>query len=133
MNLFLSNNISKTKSNKCKIPGGYTPRNVARAWTYETTLAVDHEVPDGLFPRRISDIIEFFKTSPTTTILNISAPTTSCTSSRQILRTTTLPSSSDAFSQDLFIDDIIYDSFQRVYHPESGKTDHRPVRSDADL
>lgn len=27
--------------------GGYTPRNVARCWTYETTLAVDREVADG--------------------------------------------------------------------------------------
>lgn len=27
--------------------GGYTPRNVARCWTYETALAVDREVADG--------------------------------------------------------------------------------------
>lgn len=29
--------------------GGYTPRNVARCWTYETALAVDKDIPDGVF------------------------------------------------------------------------------------
>lgn len=29
--------------------GGYTIRNVARAWTYETSIAVDQKLPDGLF------------------------------------------------------------------------------------
>ena len=28
--------------------GGYTPRNVARCWTYETSIAVDKEIPDGI-------------------------------------------------------------------------------------
>lgn len=28
--------------------GGYTPRNVARCWTYETSIAVDMEVSDGM-------------------------------------------------------------------------------------
>lgn len=28
--------------------GGYTPRNVARCWTYETALAVNMEIPDEL-------------------------------------------------------------------------------------
>ncbi|PAV57223.1 hypothetical protein WR25_11464 [Diploscapter pachys] len=48
---------------KCNVPllmvggGGYTPRNVARAWTYETTLAVDHEVPDDL---PYNDYFEYF-------------------------------------------------------------------------
>lgn len=27
--------------------GGYTPRNVARCWTYETSLAVNVEISDG--------------------------------------------------------------------------------------
>lgn len=27
--------------------GGYTPRNVARCWTYETSIAVNMEVSDG--------------------------------------------------------------------------------------
>ncbi len=27
--------------------GGYTVRNVCRAWTYETSLCVDHELPEG--------------------------------------------------------------------------------------
>lgn len=29
--------------------GGYTPRNVARCWTYETSIAVNMEVSDGNF------------------------------------------------------------------------------------
>lgn len=29
--------------------GGYTIRNVARCWTYETAVALDSEIPDGLF------------------------------------------------------------------------------------
>ena len=29
--------------------GGYTIRNVARAWTYETSIAVGVEIPDGQF------------------------------------------------------------------------------------
>ncbi|KAJ1354042.1 Histone deacetylase hda1 [Parelaphostrongylus tenuis] len=37
--------------------GGYTPRNVARCWTYETTLAVDREVPDEL---PYNDYFEYF-------------------------------------------------------------------------
>ena len=28
--------------------GGYTIRNVCRAWTYETSLCVDHELPEGM-------------------------------------------------------------------------------------
>lgn len=28
--------------------GGYTPKNVARCWTYETALAVGRELPDGM-------------------------------------------------------------------------------------
>ena len=27
--------------------GGYTIRNVARCWTYETAVALDTEIPDG--------------------------------------------------------------------------------------
>jgi acetoin utilization deacetylase AcuC-like enzyme len=27
--------------------GGYTIRNVARAWTYETAIALNHEIPNG--------------------------------------------------------------------------------------
>lgn len=27
--------------------GGYTIRNVARCWTYETAVALDAEIPDG--------------------------------------------------------------------------------------
>ncbi len=27
--------------------GGYTIRNVARCWTYETAVALDEEVPNG--------------------------------------------------------------------------------------
>jgi histone deacetylase 1/2 len=39
---------------KCNIPllmlggGGYTIRNVARCWTYETSLAVDTEIANGI-------------------------------------------------------------------------------------
>lgn len=29
--------------------GGYTIRNVARCWTYETAVALDTEIPDGIF------------------------------------------------------------------------------------
>ncbi len=29
--------------------GGYTIRNVCRAWTYETSLCVDHQLPEGFF------------------------------------------------------------------------------------
>lgn len=28
--------------------GGYTVRNVARCWTYETSLLVDQEIPDDI-------------------------------------------------------------------------------------
>lgn len=27
--------------------GGYTIRNVARCWTYETAVALDSDIPDG--------------------------------------------------------------------------------------
>ena len=27
--------------------GGYTIRNVARAWTYETAIALNQEIPNG--------------------------------------------------------------------------------------
>lgn len=27
--------------------GGYTIRNVARCWTYETAVALDTDIPDG--------------------------------------------------------------------------------------
>lgn len=27
--------------------GGYTIRNVARAWTYETSIALNQEIPNG--------------------------------------------------------------------------------------
>ncbi|VDM62940.1 unnamed protein product [Angiostrongylus costaricensis] len=37
--------------------GGYTPRNVARCWTYETTLAVEREVPNEL---PYNDYFEYF-------------------------------------------------------------------------
>lgn len=30
--------------------GGYTIRNVARCWTYETAVALDTEIPNGNFP-----------------------------------------------------------------------------------
>jgi histone deacetylase 1/2 len=45
----------------CDIPlmlvggGGYTPKNVARCWTYETAIAIDKDVPNGerrAFPMR---------------------------------------------------------------------------------
>ena len=29
--------------------GGYTIRNVARAWTYETAIALNQEIPNGRF------------------------------------------------------------------------------------
>lgn len=29
--------------------GGYTIRNVARCWTYETAVALDTEIPNGNF------------------------------------------------------------------------------------
>jgi histone deacetylase 1/2 len=29
--------------------GGYTIRNVARAWAYETALAVNEKLPEGIF------------------------------------------------------------------------------------
>lgn len=29
--------------------GGYTIRNVCRAWTYETSLCVDEELPEGIY------------------------------------------------------------------------------------
>lgn len=38
--------------------GGYTPRNVARCWTYETSIAVDMDVSDGVLP---SGIFLFFE------------------------------------------------------------------------
>ena len=28
--------------------GGYTIRNVARAWTYETAIALNQEIPNGM-------------------------------------------------------------------------------------
>ncbi|CAL2045985.1 unnamed protein product [Caenorhabditis brenneri] len=37
--------------------GGYTPRNVARCWTYETSIAVDKEVPNEL---PYNDYFEYF-------------------------------------------------------------------------
>ncbi|KAI6218218.1 Histone deacetylase [Aphelenchoides fujianensis] len=37
--------------------GGYTPRNVARCWTYETSLAVNMEIPDEL---PYNDYFEYF-------------------------------------------------------------------------
>ncbi|CAI5452423.1 unnamed protein product [Caenorhabditis angaria] len=37
--------------------GGYTPRNVARCWTYETSIAVNKEVPDEL---PYNDYFEYF-------------------------------------------------------------------------
>lgn len=37
--------------------GGYTPKNVARCWTYETSLAVDVEIPDEL---PYNDYFEYF-------------------------------------------------------------------------
>ncbi|NXV57304.1 HDAC1 deacetylase, partial [Molothrus ater] len=36
--------------------GGYTIRNVARCWTYETAVALDTEIPNGMF--EISDYIQ---------------------------------------------------------------------------
>ncbi|VDO31109.1 unnamed protein product [Haemonchus placei] len=59
--------------------GGYTPRNVARCWTYETTLAVDREVPDD----------SFFQNYLITTILNTSALTTVYILILQVLQTKT--------------------------------------------
>ncbi|GMS93051.1 hypothetical protein PENTCL1PPCAC_15226, partial [Pristionchus entomophagus] len=37
--------------------GGYTPRNVARCWTYETALALDKEIPNEL---PLNDYYEYF-------------------------------------------------------------------------
>jgi len=37
--------------------GGYTPRNVARCWTYETSLAVNMDIPDEL---PYNDYFEYF-------------------------------------------------------------------------
>jgi histone deacetylase 1/2 len=37
--------------------GGYTPRNVARCWTYETSLAVNVDIPDEL---PYNDYFEYF-------------------------------------------------------------------------
>lgn len=31
--------------------GGYTIRNVARCWTYETAVALDTEIPNGNSPK----------------------------------------------------------------------------------
>ena len=40
------------------VGGGYTLRNVARCWTYETSLLVDEEIPNKI-PMNI--YMEFFK------------------------------------------------------------------------
>lgn len=37
--------------------GGYTPRNVARCWTYETSLLVDEQISNEL---PMTDYLEFF-------------------------------------------------------------------------
>ncbi len=37
--------------------GGYTPRNVARCWTYETSVVVGEELPDNL---PFNDYYEYF-------------------------------------------------------------------------
>jgi histone deacetylase 1/2 len=37
--------------------GGYTPRNVARCWTYETSLAVNVDICDEL---PFNDYFEYF-------------------------------------------------------------------------
>ena len=42
--------------------GGYTIRNVARAWTYETAIALNQEIPNGkcsLFVRRACFDVSF--------------------------------------------------------------------------
>uniref|UniRef100_A0A183C1X2 histone deacetylase n=1 Tax=Globodera pallida TaxID=36090 RepID=A0A183C1X2_GLOPA len=49
--------------------GGYTPRNVARCWTYETSLAVNVEISDvrGEIPRdgmQIDDSLELDRADP---------------------------------------------------------------------
>lgn len=38
--------------------GGYTIRNVARCWTYETAVALDCEIPNGKFWGQISELTQ---------------------------------------------------------------------------
>ena len=40
--------------------GGYTIRNVARAWTNETAIALDQEIPNGNYPFVLSSIEDIF-------------------------------------------------------------------------
>lgn len=42
--------------------GGYTIRNVARCWTYETAVALDTDIPDGkvatsVYPQRFNTVL----------------------------------------------------------------------------
>lgn len=41
----------------CQFPFSYTPRNVARCWTYETSLLVDEQISNEL---PMNDYLEFF-------------------------------------------------------------------------
>ncbi|PIO38896.1 hypothetical protein AB205_0041160, partial [Aquarana catesbeiana] len=40
--------------------GGYTIRNVARCWTFETAVALDTEIPNGQYKLPYNDYFEYF-------------------------------------------------------------------------
>ena len=44
--------------------GGYTIRNVARAWTYETAIALNQEIPNGRFFNKKKIIIYYYLELP---------------------------------------------------------------------
>ena len=69
--------------------GGYTIRNVARAWTYETAIALNQEIPNGkcsLFVRRACLDVSV-QNCRTTIISNTTGPTSNCTSVHRTCRT----------------------------------------------
>lgn len=49
--------------------GGYSIRNVPRAWCYETSILVDHELSEGMHVQK--PLLTCEKISPTTNILSI--------------------------------------------------------------
>ena len=65
--------------------GGYTIRNVARAWTYETAIALNQEIPNGMCSRFVQracfDVV--VQNCPTTTISNTTGLTSNCTSAHR--------------------------------------------------
>lgn len=40
--------------------GGYTIRNVARCWTYETAVALDSPIPNGGFWSHVAVTVDLF-------------------------------------------------------------------------